>query len=213
MQDALSGDEACDWCDTIEVELSQVKKLCTFDLVTAPPGANIIPSGYAFWRKRNEEGKIVQYKARLIAKGYRQQFSVDYSDTYVPTVRPSTLRTLLSLAAQKSSVIEQADVKNAYLNVPLKPDEVIYMRLPPLYGSYQNLPPELEGKQGVVCKLQKALYGTKQGAHHWYMELKRVFQKHGFMISQADEAVFYEFAGDKYTIVTAATDDFTIIGD
>jgi len=99
-------------------------------LLQPPPGANIIPSGYAFQHKRNEEGKIVQYKARLFAKGYRQQFGVDYSDTYAPTVRPSTLHTLLSLAVQNPQLLSRPDIKNAYLNVPLKPDEVIYMRLP-----------------------------------------------------------------------------------
>ena len=70
LQDALSGDKACDWHDAMEVELLQV------NLVTAPPGTNIIPSGYAFCHKQNEEGKIVWYKARLTAKGYRQQFLV-----------------------------------------------------------------------------------------------------------------------------------------
>ena len=84
LEDALSGSETCDWHDAIEVELSQVEKLWTFDLVIPPPDANIIPSGYAFCRKQNEDGKIIQYKARLIAKGYRQHFGIDYSDTYAP---------------------------------------------------------------------------------------------------------------------------------
>src|SRR6266481_3852572 len=51
------------------------------------------------------------------------------------------------------------------------------------------------------------------GAHHWYAELKQVFQKHGFVALQADEVVFYKFLGKEYAIVVAATDDFTIIGD
>ena len=54
---------------------------------------------------------------------------------------------------------------------------------------------------------------TKQGAHQWYTKLKCVFQKHGFATLQADEVVFYKFLGKEYTIVAAATDDFTIIGD
>jgi len=51
LQDALSGSETSDWCDMIEVELSQVEKLWTFDLVIPPLDVNIIPSGYAFCRK------------------------------------------------------------------------------------------------------------------------------------------------------------------
>jgi len=114
---------------------------------------------------------------------------------------------------QRSSVIEQADVKNVYLNAPLKPDEVIYMKLPPLYSTYRKLPPEFEGKPGIIFKPHKALHGTKQGAHHWYDKLKWVFQKHGFVTLQADKAVFYKFSGEDYTIVAAATDNFRIIGD
>jgi len=59
LQDALSSSETNDWCDVIEVELSQVEKLRTFDLVIPPLDANIIPSGYAFHHEQNADGKIV----------------------------------------------------------------------------------------------------------------------------------------------------------
>jgi len=39
------------------------------------------------------------------------------------------------------------------------------------------------------------------------------FQKHGFATLQADKVVFYKLLGEEYTIVTAATDNFMIIGD
>jgi len=63
------------------------------------------------------QGKISCYKARLVAKGFQQQFSIDYTDTFVPTVCPTTLCILLALGAANSNniFIEQANVKNAYL--------------------------------------------------------------------------------------------------
>lgn len=125
---------------------------CDYELVIPLRNANIIPSGYTFRRKRNEDRKITRHKARLITKGYEQRHGIDYFETYAPTVRPATLRILLSLAAQKSASVDQADVKNAYLNAPLKDGEEIYMKLPPLYNNYRKLPPELEGKEGVVCQ-------------------------------------------------------------
>jgi len=48
MEEALKGDECLSWSDMIEVELFQIKKLCTWDLVIPPPGTNIIPSHYVF---------------------------------------------------------------------------------------------------------------------------------------------------------------------
>jgi hypothetical protein len=168
---------------------------------------------YTLRRKRDELGRIIRYKAQIVAKGYKQRFGIDYTETYAPTVRPATLRILLSLVAQHDAIIHQADVKNTYLNAPLQNDEVIYMQLPPKYLKHRKLPPEVVNKRTVTCKLLKPLYSTKQGARHWYAKLKKIFLNYNYSVSHADEAVFYKFNDDKYVIVAAATDDFTIIGD
>jgi Reverse transcriptase (RNA-dependent DNA polymerase) len=86
---------------------------------------------------------IEWYKARCIAKGYRQQFGVDYTDTFAPTVCPATLWIFFSLAAQRNASIHQIDVKNAYLNFYLKDKEEIYIQLPPLYLEFRDLPSDL----------------------------------------------------------------------
>jgi hypothetical protein len=65
----------------------------------------------------------------------------------------------------------------------------------------------------TVCRLLKPLYRMKQGAHDWYAELRKIFVKYDYSISNADEAVFHKFDSAHYTIVATATDDFTIIGD
>jgi hypothetical protein len=62
----------------------------------------------------------------------------------------------------------------------------------------------------LVCKLNKGLYGTKQGGRTWYLKLRETFISLGYAVLQADNAVF--ISRDKSTIVAAATDDFTIIG-
>jgi hypothetical protein len=101
--------------------------------VIPPPDANIIPRRYVFRRKHNETGNIVRYKARLVVKGFKQQFGVDYMDTFAPTIRAFTLRILLSFAAQKGAAIHRCDVKNVYLNSRLKDNVSLYSDLPPKY--------------------------------------------------------------------------------
>ena len=121
----------------------------------------------------------------------------------------------MSFGALKNASIHQIDVKNAYLNSYLKDDEVIHMQLPPLYHEFRQLPSNLQKAKNVACKLRRPLYGTKQGACTWYLEVVNTFTGLGYTVSMADEAVFYKINNDKlkYTIVAAATDDFTIIAD
>ena len=213
LKEALNGDEREAWMDAIEAELAQMEKVNAWIPVVPPPDANIIPSRYVFRRKRNETGHVVRYKARLVVKGFKQQFGVDYTDTFAPTICASTLRILLSFAAQKGAAIHQCDVKNAYLNSRLKDDITLYSELPPKYESFRELPPNLKNEPRVASKWLVSVYGSKQGAHDWYLEVKDFFTGIGYSVSAADEAVFYKIEDDKYTIVAAATDDFSIFAD
>ena len=72
LHEALKGDEREAWISAIHAELSQMEKVKAWEPVIAPPDANIIPSLFVFRRKRNDTGKIVRYKARLVVKGYKQ---------------------------------------------------------------------------------------------------------------------------------------------
>jgi hypothetical protein len=213
LREALSGDKREAWLGAIEAELAQMEKVNAWAPVVPPPDANIIPSLFVFRRKRNETGKIVRYKARLVVKGFKQKFGVDYIDTFAPTVRSSTLRILLSFAAQKGAAVHQCDVKNTYLNSRLKDNISLYSELPPKYDSFRKLPPELKYKPRVVSKWFVSVYGSKQGGHDWYNKVKIFFIGIGYSISAADEAVFYKIEDKKFTIVAAATDDFSIFAD
>ena len=213
LREALNGDEKEAWLDAIEAELTQMEKVNAWTPVVPPSDANIIPSLFVFRRKRNEMGKIVRYKARLVVKGFKQKFGIDYVDTFAPTVRAATLHILLSFATQKGVAVHQCDVKNVYLNSRLKDNISLYSELPPKYDLFRELPPELKGKPRVVSKWFVSVYGSKQGGHDWYNEVKNFFLGLGYSISAADEAVFYKIEGKKFTIVAAATDDFSIFAD
>ena len=116
-----------------------------------PQGAKAIGCRWVFKRKRNQYGNVIKDNARLTPQSCYQYFGIDYSDTYAPVARMTTLRYVLALAALLQLHISSLDFTNAFLNAPLYND--VYILAPP--GT-----PELP--QGYVYKLQKALYGLKQ---------------------------------------------------
>ena len=75
--------------------------------------------------KYKEGGSIDRYKARLIARGFTQSYSIDYQETFAPVVKLNTIIILLSLAANKDLPLFQLVVKNAFLNGDLAKE--VYM--------------------------------------------------------------------------------------
>ena len=105
-----------------------------------------------FQEENETDGSIDKYKARLIAKGYKQKESLDYSYTYSPVTRITSICMFIAIAASHNLEIHQMDMKTAFLNGDL--NEEIYMDQ--LEG-FISL-----GQKKKICRLVKSLYGLKQ---------------------------------------------------
>jgi len=81
------------------------------------------------YKKCDEEENLACYKARYIIQGFKQKFSIDYTEIFVPKVHSLTLRLLLSIPTQKYSTVAQADARNTYLHSYNNTDEVFYMSI------------------------------------------------------------------------------------
>ena len=78
--------------------------------------------------KYRSDGSLDKHKARLVAKCYAQKEVIDYEETFSPTAKWDTIRTLLSLATQNGWKINQMDVKTSFLNGDLA--ENVFMSQP-----------------------------------------------------------------------------------
>lgn len=125
----------------------------TFELVPHPKDRQIVGAKWVYTVKTNQNGEET-YKARFVAKGYSQVQDIDYKETFAPTARMSSVRTLLQRTLQNDMIINHMDVKTAYLNAPI--DREIYIEQPEGFEKF--------GKNGekLVCKLKRSLYGLKQ---------------------------------------------------
>ena len=193
------------WEKAISEELTTLRKAGTWKLEEPPPGANIIGSKWVFKAKKDPSGKVVRYKARLVAQGFSQVEGVDYFDTYAPVVKLASSRVIIALANRMGWGLHQVDVKGAYLNGELQSDEVLYMHHPPGYR---------EDNSGRVLHLLKSLYGLKQAGRRWYQKFVSIFNALRFTQCKVDQAVFFKRDKDQQTSIVVAVhvDDCTIAG-
>ena len=168
------------WRSAMEQEYQGLLKNGMWRLVPPHSGVNIIDSKWVFKVKRHADGSIERYKARLVARGFKQRQGLDYDDTFSPVIKPTTIRMLLSLAVTRGWSLRQLDVQNAFLHGVL--DEEVYMRQPP--GFVDPTRPQ------HLCRLVKALYGLKQAPRAWHARLASALRAHGFVPSIADTSLF-----------------------
>lgn len=83
------------------------------ELIDAPKDQTIIDCKWTYKLKRDSNGNVQRYKARLVARGFRQREGIDYHETYSPVVRFDSIRTILAIAACRGMDIKQFDVKTA----------------------------------------------------------------------------------------------------
>ena len=99
------------WRCAMEAEYAALLANNTWDLVPRPPKANVVTGKWIFRHKFTADGTLDRYKARWVLRGFTQHLGIDYHETFSPVVKPTTVRTVLSLALSKDWPIHQLDVK------------------------------------------------------------------------------------------------------
>lgn len=190
------------WVAAMEAELQALEQNDTWDLVVLPPGKTAIGCKWVFKAKFNPDGSLNKCKARLVARGDKQIKGKDYKHTFSPVARFTTVRTLIALAAAKSWPLHQLDINNAFLHGFV--EEELYMQPPLGY----NVPP------GMVCRLKRSIYGLRQAARQWNVELSKHLLNLGFKQSRQDYSLFVKVSGTgDFTAVVAYVDDLLLTGN
>ncbi|CAH9133554.1 unnamed protein product [Cuscuta epithymum] len=186
----------------MDAEFDALKRNKTWDLVQRT-GQSPISCKWLFKVKRNADGSIARYKARLVARGYLQQHGRDYTETFSPVTKPATIRIILTIALSRQWQLRQLDVNNAFLHGSL--NEEVFMTQPPGYVDKCN--------PTHVCRLRKALYGLKQAPRAWYQELANFLLSSGFRKSQADNSLFIYSHGSTLIYFLVYVDDIVLTGN
>src|SRR5258705_3290213 len=119
----MSSLDSDKWQEAIIAEHQSIVDAGTWEVYKRkdlPSGRKAINSQWVFKVKLNADGSIERYKARLVVKGYLQLPGIDYEETFAPITRYDSLCLVITLAVNLDLVLEQLDIKTAFLNGKLK---------------------------------------------------------------------------------------------
>lgn len=194
-QEATNSKQKKQWVAAMNEEIESLLKNRTWSLVDLPSGKKVIDNRWVFKIKTNTDGSVDRYKARLVIRGFTQEHGVDYSETFSPVVKFTSIRTILAIAAQRKLKLKQFDVKTAFLYGDLEED--VYMTQPIGYND----------GSGKVCKLIKSLYGLKQASRCWNKKFTMFIKQFDFIVSTSDPCVFIHSKNGITIILAIYVDD------
>lgn len=182
--EAILSEQKEFWLEAMMDEMESLKDNRTFELCELPDERKAIGCKWVYKIKRNCDGEIKRYKARLVGQGFSQQHGVDYDEVFAPVVRQTTFRVILSIAAKNNFSVYHLDVKTAFLYGELA--ESIYMKQPTGFSD----------GSAKVWLLKKSIYGLKQAARVWNQAIHKVFIDGGFEANKEDPCLYMKRMDD-----------------
>ncbi|CAI7783241.1 unnamed protein product [Closterium sp. NIES-53] len=198
---ALSGPHPEKWREAMDRELAALEKRGTWDLIPIEKtvNKNVLTGKWVFRVKTKADGTYEKHKARWVVRGFDQTHGIDYTLTFAPVSRHTSVRLILCEATAKNFPLRQIDVSNAFLYADV--DAEIYVEYP---HTYPTNPPS-------VCKLKKSLYGIKQAPRLWQQHLNRKLTEVGFRQLPHDPGMYRLDDKGSYALLVAYVDDILYV--
>jgi hypothetical protein len=150
---------------------------------------------------KEEDGGKKRYKARLVVKGFAQKKGIDFDEIFSPVVKMTSIRTILSLVAVEYLHLEQLDVKQLF--------SMGIWRKIFICRSHKGY--EVKGKDNLVCRLKKSLYGLKKAPRQWYLKFDRFMTEQGYSRCHSDHCVYFKrLENGSYIIFLLYVDDMLV---
>jgi hypothetical protein len=109
-------------------EYNSIMKNDVWEVVPRPEGKSVVTSKWLYKLKHVADGSIEKYKAHFVARGFSEVEGVDYDETFALIARYTSIRAMISIAAEMGWKIHQMDVKTAFLNGLI--EEEVYIEQP-----------------------------------------------------------------------------------
>ncbi|GJU78989.1 retrovirus-related pol polyprotein from transposon TNT 1-94 [Tanacetum coccineum] len=170
-----SSKESSTQIESMQEELNEFECLEVF-----PDYVMVITLKLIYKVKLDELGGVLKNKARLVARGYREEEGIDFEESFALVARLEAIRIFIAFATQMNIVVYQMDVKTAFLNGILC--EEVYVSQPNRFVDLEN--------PNHVYKLKKALYGLKQAPRAWYDLLSSFLLSQNFTKGTVDPTLF-----------------------
>jgi histone deacetylase 1/2 len=173
----------------------------TWTLVKRTQNMKVLPCRWVYAVKENLDGSH-KLKARLVIGGHKQEYGVDYNETFAPVVKYHSIRIMIAFATFNNYELHQLDFVTAFLNANL--NEQVYMKQPPGF----------ETKDNYICRLNKGLYGLKQAPRQWHIKVKEILAQFGFKSFDSDPSIFInrDWNGD-FIMIGIYVDDCIVTGN
>ncbi|CAI7748211.1 unnamed protein product [Closterium sp. NIES-53] len=190
------------WKEAMDRELKALEDRNTWKIVPIGVARNktVLTGKWVFRVKTKAGGTIDKFKARWVVRGFDQEHGRDFTETFAPIRRHTSVRILLAIAAMKQKKLRQIDVANAFLYAPI--DAEIFVEQP--HGS--NTDPY------QVCPQVKSLYGIKQAPRLWQQHLHAQQIRIGFQQLPHDQGMYRLTKEAKYILLIVYVEDLLYIG-
>ncbi|KAK3248188.1 hypothetical protein CYMTET_42342 [Cymbomonas tetramitiformis] len=197
----LTAPDCAEWLSSIQDELEalvQIKgALQMLDEGDIPTGVKM---SLVLKVKLDKNRELLKRKSRVCVRGNKQEYGVDYYDTFAPCTQLSSVRVVITLALNLGLTVYHMDVDTAFLNSVLEED--LYVRLPRGldYGGHR------------CAKLLKAVYGLKQAGKEWFDTSDAFIMGYDSRMQRSDVEPCLYFIRDAtlQVIILAYVDDYLV---
>ena len=178
-----------------------VNKGCWSKAIDLPEGHKALALTWNYRAKPDEHGKLKQIKARLCLRGDLQKTDLTKAESYSPVMHFSTLKLLFALYCKNKAVtFYQIDITAAYLSALVRRET--YIKMPP--GR------EIEGQEGKVYRLLRALYGGKDSGRCFYEALVEHLTSNNFHSIHQDQCLYIFEKEGSFIKIVFFVDDIAI---